>query len=136
MNNDPFYRQLVRTMQETGREGLYLYLNCIFVLLVTSTRQSARYKDDLQTARGSSSTNTMKLRAKRRYKVEMPLNASEAKLLTICKVINLWTLRGRLALARGQCQDVSSFSKPTYSRKLSESCTPLEMAVDQEMDIS
>ena len=79
MYSDPFYRQLIKVMQESGKE-------------TASTRQSARYKDDLQSAKNSS-TNTVKQKAKKRYKVEIPANYSVAKIETMNRLIWSWKMQ-------------------------------------------
>jgi spermidine synthase len=79
MYSDPFYRQLVRVMQENGKE-------------VASTRQSARYKDDLQTNR-STSGSIVKQKARKRYKVEIPTHYTPEKIDTINRIIWSWKLQ-------------------------------------------
>lgn len=86
MNCDPFYRQLVKVMQECGRE-------------VTSTRQSARYKDELQTARTISS-NVIKHKPKRKFKVEMSTQYSEDKVATIFDVVNQYSKLRKVRLTQ------------------------------------
>ena len=66
-------------MQESGKE-------------TASTRQSARYKDDLQSAKNSS-TNIVKQKAKKRYKVEIPANYSVAKIETMNRLIWSWKMQ-------------------------------------------
>jgi hypothetical protein len=55
---------------------------------VSITRQSSRYKDDLQTTR-TSSTNISKQKLKKRYKVEIP-DYPYAKIDTINRLIAEW----------------------------------------------
>ena len=88
MYSDPFYRQLIKVMQETGKES-------------APTRQSARYRDDLQSAKNSSS-NVVKQKPKKRYKVEIPSNYSVAKMETMNRLIRSWKIQrlDRQALAR------------------------------------
>lgn len=59
-----------------------------------STRQSARYKDELQTSRAPTSS-IVKLKARKRYKVEMPVDASEIRVERICSIIGQLALRRR-----------------------------------------
>jgi len=78
MYSDPFYRQLIRVMQENGKE-------------VTTTRQSARYKDELQTNR-TTPANIIKQKARKRFKVEIPADYTIAKIDTINRVIWQWKI--------------------------------------------
>ena len=76
MYSDPFYRQLIKVMQESGKES-------------ASTRQSARYKDDLQSTKNTSA-NVVKQKPKKRFKVEIPSNYSVAKIETMNRLIWSW----------------------------------------------
>lgn len=89
MNSDPFYRQLVKVMQESNREST-LSKSKFKAFSVANTRQSSRYKDDLQAARIVAS-NSVRQKPKRKYKTEMPLNYSEAKIGAIFGVVQAWT---------------------------------------------
>jgi|LauGreDrversion4_2_1035121.scaffolds.fasta_scaffold31816_3 hypothetical protein len=79
MYSDPFYRQLVKVMQDNGKE-------------VSSTRQSSRYKDDLQSTRNASA-NLSKQKLKKRFKVEIPANYSVAKITTMNRLIWNWKIQ-------------------------------------------
>ena len=97
MNSDPFYRQLVKVLQDSGRE-------------VTSTRQSARYKDDLQTAR-TISTNVVKQKPKRKFKVEMPSYYSEDKVAAIFEVVGDYTKARRSKHSENQRSRIVSLQE-------------------------
>jgi hypothetical protein len=100
MYSDPFYRQLVKVMQDSGKE-------------VSSTRQSSRYKDDLQSSRNASG-NFVKQKLKKRFKVEIPAHYSVAKITTMNRLIWSWKVQrtqrqshareSRLALLRERIQ--------------------------------
>lgn len=64
------------------------------ILLASSTRQSSRYKDDLQTARVISSA-VVKQKPKRKYRAEFPENYSESKVDTIFLMIRSLANRQR-----------------------------------------
>jgi hypothetical protein len=66
-------------MQDNGKE-------------VSSTRQSSRYKDDLQSTRNASA-NLSKQKLKKRFKVEIPANYSVAKITTMNRLIWNWKIQ-------------------------------------------
>jgi hypothetical protein len=113
MYSDPFYRQLIKVMQETGKE-------------TASTRQSSRYKDDLQ-ANKNSAANLVKQKQKRRYKVEIPSNYSAAKIETMNRLIWAWKMQRleRVAMAKT--------ARREYLKKRIEELKVSEAQVDVSM---
>ena len=59
--------------------------------LATSTRQSARYKDDLQTARVSAS-NIVKPKPKKKIRVDFPSDWTPEKEATIYNLVRQWSI--------------------------------------------
>ena len=91
MNSDPFYRQLVKVMQDSSRESMRTFLTPLLFMLAT-TRQSSRYKDDLQAAR-IVTANLIRQRPKRKIRVEMPTTYSESKVEGIFRVVHAWNVK-------------------------------------------
>lgn len=113
MYSDPFYRQLVKVMQENGKE-------------TSSTRQSARYKDDLQSAKNTAA-NIVKQKAKKRYKVEIPANYSVAKIGTMNRLIWSWKMQ---RMAR---EFVAKESRVEFLKKRIQTLKEMEPTPDSEM---
>ena len=113
MYSDPFYRQLIKVMQETGKE-------------TASTRQSSRYKDDLQ-ANKNSAANLVKQKQKRRYKVEIPSNYSAAKIETMNRLIWAWKMQ------RSERVAMAKTARREYLKKRIEELKVSEAQVDVSM---
>ena len=91
MNSDPFYRQLVKVMQDSSRESMKTLLTP-YIFLLATTRQSSRYKDDLQAAR-IVTANLIRQRPKRKFRTEMPTIYSESKVEGIFRVVHEWNVK-------------------------------------------
>jgi hypothetical protein len=126
MDSDPFYRQLVKVMQESGREGMCsrTFSN---ITLATTTRQSARYKDEIQSTRPTQSS-VVKPKPKKKYKIEFPVTTTHAKELTIFSWVAQWTRNQELVRLKERAARISHLQKRIQSLRAEQNINNLDVS--------
>lgn len=96
-------------------------------VLATITRQSARYKDEIQSTRPAQST-IVKPKPKKKYKIEFPVTTTHAKELSIYSWVAQWTRTQELVRLKERAARISHLQQRIQSLRAEQNTNNLDVS--------